>query len=68
MRQPKKPRTTATITAEQSRLLRLIAQQQNVSVSWLIRRAVARLIESEGSGLQLPLALLPKSGVSGEKN
>ncbi|MBR0960885.1 ribbon-helix-helix domain-containing protein [Bradyrhizobium japonicum] len=52
---PKKPRTTATLTAEQGRLLRLMAERQKVSVSWLIRHAVERLIEEESKGLQLPL-------------
>lgn len=52
---PKKPRTTATLTAEQGRLLRLMAERQKVSVSWLIRHAVDRLVEEEGKGLQLPL-------------
>jgi hypothetical protein len=52
---PKKPRTTATLTAEQGRLLRLMAERQKVSVSWLIRHAVDRLIEEESKGLQLPL-------------
>jgi hypothetical protein len=51
----KKPRTTATLTAEQGRLLRLMAERQKVSVSWLIRHAVDRLIEEESKGLQLPL-------------
>jgi hypothetical protein len=30
-------------------------QRQKVSVSWLIRHAVDRLIEEESKGLQLPL-------------
>lgn len=51
---PKKPRTTATLTAEQGRLLRLMAERQKVSVSWLIRHAVDRLVEEESKGLQLP--------------
>jgi Ribbon-helix-helix protein, copG family len=52
---PKKPRTTATLTAEQGQLLRLMAERQKVSVSWLIRHAVDRLVEEESKGLQLPL-------------
>ena len=51
----KKPRTTATLTAEQGRILRAMAERQKVSVAWLIRHAVDRLIEEESKGLQLPL-------------
>ena len=50
----RKPRTTATFTAEQNRLLKAMAERQKVSVSWLIRHAVDRLIEEESRGLQLP--------------
>lgn len=32
-----------------------MADRQKVSVSWLIRFAVDRLIEQESKGLQLPL-------------
>jgi len=53
-RPSKKPRTTATLTTEQGRLLRLMAERQKVSVSWLIRHAVDRLVEEESKGLQLP--------------
>jgi hypothetical protein len=58
MRQPKgakNPRTTATLTVEQGRLLKAMADRQKVSVAWLIRHAVDRLIEEESKGLQLPL-------------
>lgn len=57
MRKPppaKKPRTTATLTAEQGRILKAMADRQKVSVAWLIRHAVDRLIEDESKGLQLP--------------
>jgi hypothetical protein len=60
MRRPKplrKPRTTATLTAEQSLLLKAMAERQKVSVAWLIRHAVDRLIEEESKGLQLPLEI-----------
>jgi hypothetical protein len=50
----RKPRTTATFTAEQNRLLKAMAERQKVSVAWLIRHAVDRLIEEESKGLQLP--------------
>lgn len=53
----KKPRTTATLTADQGRLLRLMAERQKVSVSWLIRHAVDRLIDEESKGIQLPLEM-----------
>jgi hypothetical protein len=68
MREPKssrKPRTTATLTAEQSRLLKAMADRRKVSVSWLIRYAVDRLIEDESKGLQLPLDL-PSQKKNGE--
>jgi hypothetical protein len=51
----KKPRTTATLSAEQSQILKGLAERQKVSVAWLIRCAVDRLIEDESKGLQLPL-------------
>jgi hypothetical protein len=57
----KKPRTTATLTAEQSRLLKAMAERQKVSVSWLIRHAVDRLIEEESKGLQLPFDIPERS-------
>jgi hypothetical protein len=55
IKKAKKPRTTATLTAEQGSLLRLMAERRKVSVSWLIRHAVDRLIEEESKGLQLSL-------------
>jgi hypothetical protein len=54
-RTEKKPRTTATLTPEQGRILRDMAERQKVSVAWLIRYAVDRLIEEESKGLQLAL-------------
>jgi hypothetical protein len=63
MREPvktKKPRTTATLTTEQGHLLRLMAERRKVSVSWLIRYAVDRLIEDESKGLQLTLDIPPQ--------
>ena len=59
-KQSKKPRTTATLTTEQGRLLRLMADRRKVSVSWLIRHAVDRLIEDESKGLQLTLDIPPQ--------
>ncbi|TQF27451.1 hypothetical protein UNPF46_30795 [Bradyrhizobium sp. UNPF46] len=56
----KNPRTTATLTAEQGRLLRLMAERRKVSVAWLIRHAVDRLIEDESKGLQLTLDMAPQ--------
>jgi hypothetical protein len=54
-RMDKNPRTTATLTPEQGRVLRAMAEQHKVSVAWLIRHAVDRLIDDEREGLQLPL-------------
>ncbi|MFL9827874.1 CopG family transcriptional regulator [Rhodoplanes sp. SY1] len=63
----KKPRTTATLTADQSRLLKAMADRQKVSVSWLIRHAVDRLIEEESRGLQLPFDIPSPAGASDPK-
>ena len=64
MRQPnpsRKPRTTATLTTDQSRLLKAMADRQKVSVAWLIRHAVDRLIEEESKELQLRLDMPPRA-------
>jgi hypothetical protein len=66
-RQGKKPRTTATLTAEQGRILKAMADRQKVSVSWLIRHAIDRLIEDESKGLQLPLELRASGNLRDEK-
>jgi hypothetical protein len=42
-----------------------MADRRKVSVSWLIRYAVDRLIEDESKGLQLPLDL-PSQKKNGE--
>ena len=49
-------RVTATITKRQEHLLRALAQRHKVSVAWLIRHAIDRLL-SEGEAIQLPLDL-----------
>ena len=49
-------RVTATITKEQDRMLRGLADRHKVSVAWLIRYAVSRLIEQADS-VQFPLDL-----------
>jgi hypothetical protein len=49
-------RITATITQQQDRMLRALASRHKVSVAWLIRHAIDRLL-SEGNELQLPLDL-----------
>ena len=53
----KNPRTTATLTPEQGRLLKAMADRHKLSVSWLIRYAVDHLIEDEAKGLQLTLQM-----------
>lgn len=55
LRMDKNPRTTATLTPEQGRVLRAMAEQHKVSVAWLIRHAVDRLINDERKGIQLSL-------------
>jgi hypothetical protein len=49
-------RVTATITRQHHRLLRALAARHKVSVAWLIRHAIDRLL-SEGESVQLPLDL-----------
>jgi len=49
-------RVTATITRQQDRLLRALADRHKVSVAWLVRHAIDRLL-SEGEAVQLPLDL-----------
>jgi hypothetical protein len=49
-------RVTATISKQQDRLLRALAARNTVSVAWLIRHAIDRLL-SEGESVQLPLDL-----------
>lgn len=47
-------RVTATLTKKQERMLRALAAKHKVSVAWLIRHAVDRLL-AEGDSVQLPL-------------
>lgn len=49
-------RLTATVTKAQERALRALARKHKVSVAWLIRHALDRLLE-EGETIQLPLDL-----------
>ena len=49
-------RTTVTLTKEQDRVLRTLADRHKVSVAWLVRHAVDRLID-DGDAVQLPLDL-----------
>lgn len=47
-------RVTASLTKEQDRVLRALAQRHGVSVAWLVRYALNGLVEKADS-LQLPL-------------
>lgn len=49
-------RISATVSRQQDRLLRALAERNKVSVAWLIRYAIDRLL-SEGESVQLPLDL-----------
>lgn len=49
-------RVTATITKDQDRLLKATAAKHKVSVAWLVRHAIDRLL-AEGDAIQLPLDL-----------
>jgi hypothetical protein len=48
-------RVTVTLTKAQRAELRRIAKTNGVTESWLVRRAVERLIEEAGGGPLLPL-------------
>jgi hypothetical protein len=50
-------RVTASLTKEQLRVLRGLADKHKVSVAWLIRYAVSQLVEKAES-VQLPLDLI----------
>jgi hypothetical protein len=50
-------RVTASLTKEQDRVLRTLAAKHKVSVAWLIRYAVAQLVE-QADAVQLPLNLI----------
>ena len=48
-------RVTVTLTTDQRAALKRIAKANGVAESWLIRRAVERLIEQADGGPLLPL-------------
>jgi hypothetical protein len=50
-------RVTATISKAQQQALEQLARRHDVSVAWLIRRAIDRLIEEAEGGPRLPLDL-----------
>ena len=50
-------RVTASLTKEQDQALRTLAARHQVSVAWLVRYAVSRLVD-QAESLQLPLDLL----------
>lgn len=50
-------RVTATLTREQYEALERLAARHGVSMSWLVRRAVERLLAQSEGGPILPLAL-----------
>ena len=53
-------RITATLTKEQHRMLRALADKHKVSVAWLVRYAVNDFVEQAGS-VQFPLDLSRRS-------
>ena len=53
-------RVTASLTREQHRVLRALADRHKVSVAWLIRYAVGLLVDQPDS-VQLPLDLFRQS-------
>lgn len=50
-------RITATVTRSQAETLKRLADANGVTLSWLVRRAVDRLIEQSEGGPLLPLDL-----------
>lgn len=50
-------RVTASLTKDQDRVLRALADKHKVSVAWLVRYAVAQLVE-QADEVQLPLDLI----------
>jgi hypothetical protein len=48
-------RITATVTRSQADTLKRLADANGVTLSWLVRRAVDRLIEQAEGGPLLPL-------------
>lgn len=53
-------RITVSLTKEQDRVLRALADKHKVSVAWLVRYAVAELVE-RADAVQLPLDLIRRS-------
>jgi len=53
-------RVTASLTKEQHRVLRALAEKHKVSVAWLIRYAVSQLVE-QAETVQLPLDIFRRS-------
>lgn len=54
-------RITATLPKKQERMLRALAAKHKVSVAWLVRQAVDRLL-SEGDSIQLPFDFRSSGG------
>jgi len=53
-------RITVSLTKEQDRVLRALADKHKVSVAWLVRYAVTELVDQANS-VQLPLDLIRRS-------
>lgn len=53
-------RITVSLTREQDRVLRALADKHKVSVAWLVRYAVTELVDQANS-VQLPLDLIRRS-------
>ena len=53
-------RITVSLTKEQDRVLRALADKHKVSVAWLVRYAVTELVDQANS-VQLPLDLIRQS-------
>lgn len=51
----KKPRVYATLESSEVRLLSALAEERRVTVSWLVRQAVLRLLEDAKAPVQLGL-------------
>ena len=59
-------RVTASLTSQQDRVLRALAAKHKVSVAWLVRYAVAQLVERADT-VQLSLDLSGSNVPEGKK-
>lgn len=59
-------RTSVTLDERMFSEVARLASQNDVSVAWLVRKAVAELLERRSQNLESHLPLLPPEGKSGD--